>query len=71
MYEVILFFVPIITFNFGIDILVPYFLYQFYQDSSTMSTYYTKMKSYLDYLTSQANNSIINYGLGDWCDILI
>ena len=50
-------------------IICPWYVYKWYGDDRLISTYYPYMQRYLDYLTSQADNHIIAYGLGDWFDI--
>jgi alpha-L-rhamnosidase len=52
-----------------LDILLPYFLYEFYGDIITLAQNYETMIGYLNYLTSRAKNNIVSYGLGDWLGI--
>lgn len=50
-------------------ILAPWKVYEYYGDSSLIARYYDAMKRYLEYLGSKADDHILSYGLGDWCDI--
>ncbi|WP_420239112.1 family 78 glycoside hydrolase catalytic domain [Telmatobacter bradus] len=50
-------------------VLAPWYVYQQTGDLSTLSSNYTVMKRYVDYLHSRAQNGIVSYGLGDWYDI--
>lgn len=50
-------------------IILPWYVYRWYGDRSLMEEYYQDMRKYLDYLTSRAEEGIIQYGLGDWYDI--
>lgn len=43
--------------------------YLWYGDIESLRNNYTKMKKYLSYLHSRADNYIVAYGLGDWYDI--
>lgn len=43
--------------------------YLWYGDIESLRNNYSKMKKYLSYLHSRANNYIVAYGLGDWYDI--
>ncbi|HTI97414.1 MAG TPA: glycoside hydrolase family 78 protein [Dongiaceae bacterium] len=46
--------------------LIPYYLYEYYGDTAVLREHYAGLKRYVDYLTSRATNSIINFGLNDW-----
>jgi len=48
---------------------IPWQQYEFANDTGLIGQYYMPMKQYADYLTSQANGGIVNYGLGDWFDL--
>ncbi len=50
-------------------IISPWYIYKWYGDKRMIETYYPKMKLYIDYLSSRAEDNIIAYGLGDWFDI--
>ncbi len=50
-------------------VIVPWYTYQTYGDLRVLGSHYPGMKRYVDYLTTQAKDHIISYGLGDWCDI--
>ncbi len=41
-------------------------LYQTYDDTVTLQTYYSNMQRYLAYLESKASGNLLTYGLGDW-----
>jgi alpha-L-rhamnosidase len=47
-------------------ILLPLYLYQSYGDTTLLEEFYSNMVSWVNYLTSKANNNIVSYGLGDW-----
>ena len=70
-FDFVLFCFILLYFYLHQDILVPYFLYQHYGDIATLSQYYDSMLQYLGHLTSNAQNNIISYGLGDWCGIFL
>lgn len=50
-------------------IISPWYVYLWYGDSRLIKEYYPDMKRYIDYLSSQAKDHIVSYGLGDWFDI--
>jgi alpha-L-rhamnosidase len=50
-------------------IIVPWQQYLFSGDISLLSRYYDRMKRYVAFLASTANDNIINFGLGDWYDL--
>jgi len=50
-------------------IQVPWLHYQWYGDAMVLQKAYRMMGRYLAYLSTQANNHILDYGLGDWCDL--
>lgn len=50
-------------------VIVPWYIYKWYGDSSLMVDYYDNMKRYVDYLSTRAKDYIVSYGLGDWFDI--
>ena len=43
--------------------------YEWTGDVAVLRRYYAPMKRYTDYLTTRAQDGIINYGLGDWYDL--
>ena len=49
-------------------ILFPFMYYETYGDDSLIREYYPNMRRYVDYLTSRAENHIVDFGLGDWYD---
>lgn len=49
-------------------ILFPFMYYETYGDDSLIREYYPNMQRYVDYLTSRAENHIVDFGLGDWYD---
>jgi hypothetical protein len=50
-------------------IISPWYIYKWYGDRRLLEEYYPAMQHYLDYLGTKADNHIVAYGLGDWCDI--
>ncbi len=50
-------------------IISPWYIYQWYGDSRLIAEYYPDMQRYIEYLSSQAKDHIVAYGLGDWFDI--
>ena len=50
-------------------ILVPWQQYEFDGDLNLFRLHYDQMKNYVAFLGSCASNNIVNYGLGDWCDV--
>ena len=50
-------------------ILVPWQQYEFDGDLNLFCMHYDAMRNHLAYLGSRASNNIVNYGLGDWCDV--
>jgi alpha-L-rhamnosidase len=47
-------------------LLVPWYLYEYYGDDSLLRANFAGYKKYVDYLTSQACEGVVNIGLGDW-----
>lgn len=50
-------------------IIVPWQQYEFDGDIQLLREHYEGMKRYVAYLGSKAKDNIVNYGLGDWCDL--
>jgi alpha-L-rhamnosidase len=50
-------------------IIMPWYLYQWYGDKDALTTSYTMMQAYLNYLNSKAKDNILSQGLGDWYDL--
>jgi hypothetical protein len=50
-------------------IIVPWQQYLFSGDTSLISDYYERMKRYVAFLASTAEDNIIHFGLGDWYDL--
>ncbi|HWQ90834.1 MAG TPA: family 78 glycoside hydrolase catalytic domain, partial [Clostridia bacterium] len=50
-------------------ILVPWQQYEFTGDIELLRHYFDRMKAYVAYLGSRAENHIVSHGLGDWYDI--
>ncbi|MGB4183998.1 MAG: glycoside hydrolase family 78 protein [Caldicoprobacterales bacterium] len=49
-------------------ILLPWYMYIYYGDTSILEDMYQSMKKYVDYVTTyMANDHIVEFGLGDWC----
>lgn len=51
------------------SVIVPWYVYQWYGDSSVLHHAYPMMKAYVAYLRSKAENHILSHGLGDWFDL--
>ncbi|MDT0677565.1 glycoside hydrolase family 78 protein [Autumnicola musiva] len=49
-------------------IMLPWMYYEYYGDASLIEQYYPVMTKYVDYLSSTAENHIVDHGLGDWYD---
>ena len=47
-------------------VLIPWYLYQYRGDTRALAEHYDRLKRYVDYLTTKANNHIVAIGLGDW-----
>lgn len=50
-------------------VIIPWLLYQWYGDREVLSRAYPMMKRYVAYLHGKSNNSLLDYGLGDWYDL--
>lgn len=49
-------------------VMFPFMYYAAYGDDSLIRLYYANMRRYVDYLSSRAQDYILDYGLGDWYD---
>ena len=49
-------------------LMLPKLYYDFYGDKTLIDKYFDVMKRYVDYLSSRAENYILDIGLGDWYD---
>jgi hypothetical protein len=49
-------------------VLLPWHLYEWYGDTLALGAAFESMRRYVDYLSSQAKDGIINSNLGDWYD---
>ena len=47
--------------------LIPWYIYVMTGDKSILTENYDAIKKHLSYIESQAENNIVNYGIGDWC----
>lgn len=47
-------------------ILIPWYMYVYCGDTAILDESYDAMKKYVDYMTSMAVDSIVEFGLGDW-----
>jgi len=47
-------------------VLIPWYLYEYCGDTRILAEQYDRLKRYVDYLTSKADNHIVSIGLGDW-----
>jgi len=49
-------------------VIVPWYLYLYYEDKRILEEHYSVIKKWVDFLTSQAKNYILFYDkFGDWC----
>ena len=46
--------------------LIPHYLFAYGGDERALAEHYDAMRRYVDYLSSRANGSIVDFGLGDW-----
>ncbi len=51
------------------SIIIPWYLYQWYGDSTLLHKAYPMMVRYFDYLSSKSEGHILSHGLGDWFDL--
>jgi len=49
-------------------VIAPWYVYQRYNNKKVLEKHYEGMKKYVEYLGSRAEDNIVSYGLGDWCD---
>lgn len=47
-------------------LIIPWYVYQYRGDTKILADHYDRMRLYVDYLTSRAENGIVKIGLGDW-----
>jgi len=50
-------------------LLIPWYIYLYTGDRTTIVKHYDAMKKYVDYCSSRAENNIVSFGLGDWCHV--
>jgi len=50
-------------------VLVPWQQYEFDGDTPLLREQYETMQKYAAYLGTRAKDNIVDYGLGDWCDV--
>jgi len=50
-------------------IIIPWYLYSWYGDSTALADNYSMMVRYHDYLEAKAKNHMLYQGLGDWYDL--
>lgn len=50
-------------------IILPWKLYEWYGDRSVLSSGYTMMKKYIQYLIARSDKNLLYHGLGDWYDL--
>lgn len=48
-------------------VLVPWYLYLYYEDTDVIAAQYGNMKRFVDYVDSLARENIVYQGYGDWC----
>ncbi len=47
-------------------VLIPWYLYLYCGDTGILAEHYDRLKRYVDYLTTKAEDHIVSIGLGDW-----
>ncbi|MDX1358057.1 MAG: family 78 glycoside hydrolase catalytic domain, partial [Clostridia bacterium] len=47
--------------------MIPWYIYVMTADVSILSENYESIKRHLSYIKGQAEDNIVNYGIGDWC----
>lgn len=50
-------------------LLIPWQQYEFAGDQELFRRHYAQMQAYLDYLSQEAKDNIVSFGLGDWYDL--
>jgi alpha-L-rhamnosidase len=50
-------------------VLAPWYVYERTADLHSLSAHFSVMRRYVAYLATRAHGGIIDYGLGDWCDV--
>ncbi|MDD5697052.1 MAG: glycoside hydrolase family 78 protein [Victivallaceae bacterium] len=50
-------------------ILIPWYIYLYTGDRTTIEKHYGTMKKYVDYCTYMADDNIVSFGLGDWSHV--
>ena len=50
-------------------VILPWQQYLWNRDRRTLERSYDSMSRYVDYLDSKASGNVLDYGLGDWCDL--
>jgi alpha-L-rhamnosidase len=50
----------------SVNILIPWYLYQYSGDTRVLADNYDAMKINMEYFTKRAKNHILDFGLGDW-----
>ncbi|MFC5406093.1 family 78 glycoside hydrolase catalytic domain [Cohnella soli] len=53
----------------GAYIIASWYVYRRYRDRQLLESHYEGMKRYLANLTDRSDEYILNFGLGDWCDV--
>ncbi|MDD4871378.1 MAG: family 78 glycoside hydrolase catalytic domain [Kiritimatiellae bacterium] len=48
-------------------VLIPWYLYLYYEDTDIIARYYERMKQFVDYVGGLARDHIVYQGYGDWC----
>ena len=48
-------------------VLIPWYLYLYCGDKKVLEENYECIRQYVDFMTSMASESILDFGLGDWC----
>lgn len=53
----------------GAIVAIPYLYKLHYGDNKLFEQYKTQINKYIEYLSSKAQGNILNFGMGDWCDV--
>lgn len=48
-------------------IFLPYYIYYYTGDISAIESFWDSMALYMQFMESMSENSLVNFGLGDWC----
>lgn len=48
-------------------ILIPYYMWNYWNDLSAAREFWPNMERYMDFMESMSENGLVDFGLGDWC----